>query len=396
MAVRLPIEKAVEAGGLQDFEMLFGPSPESLQRVPLSQANVVGQYRTKYDTADQVVLEHSIVSAGLRNPILLSVMTPAEAEEYLDFTNRSWEADTSLDDLVPNSDGNYFIVLAGHRRTLAMKRAVDGLEKDQSKVGVSAFLTPTDTMLDIMKIQGSENVYKPPKPQDKARLINQMFLYGMQYQIYGSIAEFIDDSPFSEHECRDALHYVLLPAGVHDYVESDVLGYTAAVKFYPLLEASYTYHRSRGVPGSKIELAMLGYFISDVRHMMARHNTLNSATVANFVKQRAADLSSEQTDLFMVNQGPVLEAQRSLPVMSLLLRQTEAVQNIIHVMNSHGGIEGWRADVPVDVRTKLVATLGLAIQNVRSLRQRADPDAIDSMPEVDDLLAEADGLLVVV
>lgn len=383
---------AEQTGQSAEYWRVLGPEVNELRTVPSNQANIVGQYRSHYEKEDEDELVRSMDTTGMRNPILLCEMSPAQAKEYIDYADRVWQDGVRIEDLVANQEGNYYIVVAGHRRTISARRIAIENGVPEEDLGIQAFVTTDKSILELLRLQGSENVYRLPLPQDKARLIQQMYLFGVEHDMYRSVAEFVDDSPYSEHETRAALRYVQLPEELKEFVEGGFLSYSAAVAMYPLLDAAYKHHEFKNVPTSEIMHKREETVMAIARYLVTTIPRLSADFVSKFVKQRCQELTYGQPELVLCDPNEDKNSSRSQPSVALLLRQTQIIESLVNVLNNNGTLKGWSLGHPVLGRELLLDTMAYGVANMRRIRSELGGGADTSEPRLatlDEYIEEA-------
>ncbi|MEK7602917.1 MAG: hypothetical protein AAB459_01555 [Patescibacteria group bacterium] len=383
----------IKEGELLDgeiFDRIFGPESEGLHYLPVNNIIIAGQYRSKYDEQDQLELAGSIDKDNLQNPVLVCEMTSDEASDYINYTNRVWGANVELKDFTPNDKSNYYILVAGHKRTLAVKTITE--DKGYQSPAIAAFVTSNKAILDVLRLQGVENIHRAPIPQDKANLIHQMYLYGMENGIYNSQAEFIDDSPFSAHETRSALRYVVLPDEIKSYVDEGLLAYSTAVSLFPLYEAFYERLRFKDTYASEITQRLDAEFIDEVRYYLAVFPKMTENAVSTLIKNRILELTSGQMELYMSNDEVDSSIRRATPAVSLIRRSAENISRIIDVIDKYGGFKGWSADAKIVERDVTCDSLAITINALRRLKIEASLDT--EFPGLGELIVESESLLV--
>lgn len=372
----------------ENFDRIFGPESEGLHQLALKNIIVAGQYRSRYDEQDQAELANSIDKENLQNPVLVCEMTAKEAADYLSYTNRVWNAKVDLERFIPNNRGNFYLLAAGHKRTLAMMHIAD--KQGLKNPATAAFVTREKSILQVMKLQGVENIHKAPIPQDKANLIHQMYLFGMENGIYKSQTEFVQDSPFSAHETYSALRYVVLPEELKNMVDHGHLSYSTAVSLYPLYEAFYERLVFKETPACEIDQKLDDEFMEEVRYFATFFPRMTLPTIQTMLKNRIRELTSGQSQLDLINQEEDMAVRRATPAIAVVRRSAENILHIVENIIEYGGIDGWRADAPVAYRQNTCDAVEFAIKALVMLRNRSRIES--DFPGLDELIEETQEL----
>lgn len=210
--------------------------------VNLGHVNVLAQMRGDMSHEELNDLKRNIREVGgLVNEPLYAMMDAASAQHYLDITNTAWGANGALEDLVMNEYGMYYIVIAGHRRTRAMREICeeDG-DVDYSRLAPAKIIVGA-TPHQILSLQLAENVMVPPPPNRYARIIHEIYITGVAAGIYTSVADFVRHSPLGEDRVRSALRFMELPDIVQNLCHDGALSYGHCVAMHRLIEP-YRYY----------------------------------------------------------------------------------------------------------------------------------------------------------
>lgn len=373
----------------KNFDKVFGPEVEGLHFLPLNNIIIAGQYRSRYEKQDQEELAESINKENLQNPVLVCEMTASEAAEYLAYTNRVWNAKVDLNTFTPNQRSNFYVLVAGHKRTLAMRQ----IAEDQSLINpaTAAFVTRDKSILQVMKLQGVENIHRAPIPQDKANLINQMYIFGMEKGIYSTVTEFVNDSPFSAHETYAALRYVVLPEEVKVLVDKGHMAYSTAVNLYPLYEAIYERLVFKGTPPHEIAAKLEADFVCEVRYFITLFPRMTLSSIQTMLQNKIVELTSGQTQFDMLHQSFVESVRKAAPAIAMIKRSSENIQSILNIISDFGGISGWNASAPVLDRAAACDTIAINLKILERLQFEAEPG--NSLPGLDELIKESQNLL---
>ena len=154
--------------------------PEQTQPILLADFNIVTQTRSEYNSEGIDELAHSMLvrdSEGvvtdlkLINPPLLGRFTEESAAHYLYQLNTLFGTSHTVADLTPNADGKYNILIAGHRRSLALTQAVEACSGTPNDLFVRSVVLDDIDFDEAFKQQTLENIYERPALQDEAEAI---------------------------------------------------------------------------------------------------------------------------------------------------------------------------------------------------------------------------------
>ena len=177
-------------------------------------------------------LKASIRAHGLLNAIDVARMDQAELGTYIDFVNRTWRTDVSLDDYQAQlqPDGRFYLVIAGHSRAEAISQ-LQQEEGDGCEYGIVAKVHSASTPEEIIELQLSENIHSKPPQERRAMAIVETWQYGLENGMWRSKAEFLRQSggKFSRRVLDEAIGFSQLPPEARDFVFSGNFSYSAAV-----------------------------------------------------------------------------------------------------------------------------------------------------------------------
>jgi hypothetical protein len=177
-------------------------------------------------------LKQSIGTRGLLNQIDAARMSEAQLAAYIDFVNRTWKTDVSLDDFVMHKqpDENYYVVIAGHTRTEAVFQLQ---EEDEAgfEYAMIAKVHPISTPEEIIALQLDENIHSKPAQEQRAIAIVETYRHGLESGMWANKTEFLKQSKgkFSRRILDEAMGFAQLPPQAIDFVFSGKLSYNAAV-----------------------------------------------------------------------------------------------------------------------------------------------------------------------
>lgn len=215
--------------------------PKEPEPVRLSELNALTQTRQAYDPEGidelaQSMLERDengvITGLKLINAPLVGRFAKESAEAYVNDLNDLFETSHTVDDLTPATDGNYFILVAGHRRTLALSRAVKLAGGTADELFVRTVVADDISFAEAFKDQTIENIHDRPPMQDEAEAIAKYCEFRRRSSGFGerlSVAQCARELSLKPKKVRNALKYAELPGRVKKYVNEGVLTYTDGV-----------------------------------------------------------------------------------------------------------------------------------------------------------------------
>ncbi len=217
-----------------------------IQPVALGNLIMLSQTRNEPNPESQN-LGDSIERNGLINQLDVARMPQEALEEYIAFVNRIWGSNHEISHLPVAADGYYYLVIAGHSRTLSIienetnraKRALEaGYETSPEEAVVHCKISEAPTPNRIIALQLEENIHHQVAKERQAMCIVETYLYGIETGEWSNQTEFIKeaDGRFSAELLRNALHFSRLPESVRDQVMCGALRYSTAValaKTYP-------------------------------------------------------------------------------------------------------------------------------------------------------------------
>lgn len=203
--------------------------------VPLYEVNAFfgGQARRNYEEDKLLELAGSFQVDKMMHPVTIAELPPEEAVGYIDGINTMWGRDYALEDITQNPNGNYYIVIAGHRRTLASLLVADWMQQNGQSgesIKITANIHSHITLLDALRKQISENTHQQVAPSDEAYAIRQFFDRAAL-----SKTACAHELGLSLDKIRNAVDYIELPIEVRKLVETNIVSYTRSLTLIPLL-----------------------------------------------------------------------------------------------------------------------------------------------------------------
>lgn len=241
MTERVMIDYGYGLEASHNIERAHGEFP--MIRLPARQFVKMSQVRGERNRVS-LELRETILKTGLLNPIDAALLTPQALTEYIEFTNQTWSAATTLDDfedkLLP--DGTYCLVIAGHSR----HQAIEDLETD-GRLDERPILAKVHEVVgvwDILEIQLAENIHSQPPKERQAIAIVEAYNYGLAQGRWSTPEEFIGNGAGEGATItglQRALHFARLPGDLRSFVLSGVIPYTAGVELGATVDTARRY-----------------------------------------------------------------------------------------------------------------------------------------------------------
>lgn len=221
----------------------FGP--KNTAPVPLPVINEIEQIRKTYDKQAITELATSIVHEedgntwfDMYNPLLAACLTPEEARQYLKEHAAFHEGSQSIDNLTPDDDGNYVILISGHRRKRAIEQLLSQHDIAPECTLVNVNLRRGITFEEALVAQVRENTHEKVSPTETAKYIEQLHAYlenkeGTQ-PTYRRLSMM---TGISEGIISTALRFQRLPESIRllATTHGDILPYSTLVRLEPLM-----------------------------------------------------------------------------------------------------------------------------------------------------------------
>lgn len=231
-----------------DDRIEVGPKEDLL--APLDVINMVSQVRQEYDPHDLAELKSAMIVENekgekkiqLIQPITVGYFHRNDLNRYLEKLNSTWGTDHTLDELtsLPGSSGRYFlVVVAGHRRTIAIRQAAEELEIDPSRIDVVFHVNHGThfTFREGIKTQYRENFHKRPESWEDAVAVSAILSEGLRSGEYETFADCARDLGIPPERVSKAYRFEELPTVIQDRVQAGTLGYGAALEIHKIAVA---------------------------------------------------------------------------------------------------------------------------------------------------------------
>jgi hypothetical protein len=221
----------------------FGP--KNTAPVPLSAINEIEQIRKTYDEQAITELATSIVHEedgntwfDMYNPLLAARLTPDEARQYLKEHAVFHEGSQSIDGLTPDHDGNYVILISGHRRKRAIEQLLSQYDIAPEYTLVNVNLRRGITFEEALVAQVRENTHEKVSPTETAKYIEQLHTYlNNKEGIQPTYRRLSMMTGISEGIISTALRFQRLPESIRRLATThgDILPYSTLVRLEPLM-----------------------------------------------------------------------------------------------------------------------------------------------------------------
>lgn len=347
----------------------FGREPQVVPRVQLN-AFFQAQARKTYDQDGIVDLAGSIENDELLHSLTVAELTPDDARRYVDGLNELWGAKYEADDVALNDNGNCYMLVAGHRRLLA----IDHILKNSSQydaysteeVAIQSNIFSDLSLTDALRLQIAENGHQGLPPHEDAYSIR------MFYEESGlSLAQCARELGRSEEKVRLAVRFSELPQSVRATVEDGIISYTAATSLTPLAkayEAQRDHEGERRYSEQEVEdmlLVVLGRY---------RKNEWSPGQLQNHIHGMIGELGFDQMEFEMVlEEGAASETATLRRGMAYALGET-ALKNLQLAVEHLDGdaLEGERAQ---SLMQEIEATL--TRYRIRHIREDENQPSFD-------------------
>ncbi len=205
------------------------PRRPKLGKIQMHELNIIVQPRRTFNNLDE--LAESIRKTGgfLMAPIV-ALFSPTEVLQYLDTVNAVYSTTYEVGDLIPSHGPNgtqYFILLAGERRTRAYKLLVErGLADAAYWADVRSSLAPVVAL----EIQLAENTHVSVPHAEEAHAYNRLFRFERTRRPQLSMAQFARRVGRSAMWVSNALRFCELPETIQNLVENGMFAYGSALQ----------------------------------------------------------------------------------------------------------------------------------------------------------------------
>jgi len=181
-------------------------------------------------------LKEDILFQGLLNPLDVSLVTEDLLEQYINFTNRTWNSDAKIEDFahLRLPDGRYPLLKSGHSRHEAVTELIaEGRFPDDQLVMTR--VSSAESVQDIIDWQRGENIHSQPPRERTAMALVESYMYGIETGQWATAAEFIEihkarGRDASKGSLDQALKYAHLPPRIRNFILAGQVPYLAGVE----------------------------------------------------------------------------------------------------------------------------------------------------------------------
>ncbi len=293
------VDRSVDpvSGEMTKPEIILGEYPT--RHVPVENLIMLSQVRGgKNPESDK--LKDSIGANGMINPIDVARMSRDDLDTYIGFVNRVWGSSLSIDDYDARMmDGAYYLVVAGHSRTVAVLELAS--EKPDVQYVINCKVHPISSPEDIINLQLEENIHSKPSVERQAMAIIEAYQWGLEIGRWTSKQEFIRQQrgAVKAKQLDDALGFASLPEGMRQFVFGRHIPYAAALELGRHVDTMIEYEKLHlhyddlfgapyedGKTRDDLLREMLWHRINEVVSHISKHR-LNSTASKKFIEGRA-------------------------------------------------------------------------------------------------------------
>ena len=220
-------------------------------QIPLSWLNRLKQTRQEYDPEKIVALAKSIEMTDDEGRKILKLLGPLQVVVCDDDQLPTFLADhadfygekTDPDSLQRGEDGLWYLVDAGHRRSLAFEYLCKRYNIDPSKLHVPSALLRDMDFDSALGIQARENEHDRPPVTDEAMSIDRYFKYRQRRQkTMPTHKQVADHFGVTERKVGNALRFGELPAEVQAEIKKGHVTWTHGLHLHQLMRALNVYY----------------------------------------------------------------------------------------------------------------------------------------------------------
>ena len=225
----------------------FGP--KDIGAVPFAYINVIKQVRTEFSEAGIAELAESMIIYGpdddglsqdivvgfdMHNPLMVAKLNRQQTSQYLqdhaDFYKLSdTEQQKQADAIVTAPDGFTYILIAGERRTLAIRKNIDSLGIDDTTVDVISSIHENIDFMAARSKQMGENIHDRPSPMEEAANIRLDYEF-LKLRRPNATISYTDVARSSGRKAgvvRDALAFTSMPQEIQDLSSKVIMDYNS-------------------------------------------------------------------------------------------------------------------------------------------------------------------------
>lgn len=322
MKEREPVGLAVEVEKRPD-RLVYGQMPVLLQ---LDSVNPFfdGQIRRVYEHDGIAALGDSLAENDLMHQLTVVELAYLDAVEYVSGINELWDTNHSASQLQENDEGNYYILIAGHRRLLGIYHNLEQSGHNQEDIKVLCSVRRGCDLTEALRLQYTENIHKAVEPSRDALAIQ------LYFNRRAKESEETDGKRFSYAQCarelgvspkrvKDAESYFTLPAEVRKTVDAGLYSYNWVLKLTEFHEAIKTVHPDWSEADRAYELTAV--------LINSRQNDFSAKSFERYLAARAEGLLYEQQILVLSDEvdTPRKRADRAAEAMIRLAAENIAI-----------------------------------------------------------------------
>lgn len=207
-------------------------------RAAHSAVNLLTQVRQQIEPSEMQELVNAVIvendsgerSINIIQPVTLGAFTKDELAGYLKKLNEVWGSNHTIDELTPlnSSEEYYLIVVAGHRRMLAIAQAAEQLGKniDDLDIIFNVEWGSELTFRKAIQTQYRENFHKKPESWEDAFAISAIFREAKESKEYETYADCARALGITEERVAKAHRFQTLPETTQQLVRDKALSYT--------------------------------------------------------------------------------------------------------------------------------------------------------------------------
>jgi|GEM_PF-5266354 len=230
--------------------------PQAPYFAPITRLNMLTQVRKNIGEEDLDELTEALIvkpssddrpTIKLLQPITVGLFDKKKVKPYLNRLNEVWGSNHSIRDLVPvTDDDEYFlVVIAGHRRTLAVQLAAEETGVDKEKIDLEFHLQYGKdlTFRNAIQTQYRENFHKKPDTWEDAQAINSILEEGIKSGDYKTFVDCARDLGVNKERVSRAFRFQTLPESAKESVKDNILQFGRAIALSDLFSV-LAYDRS--------------------------------------------------------------------------------------------------------------------------------------------------------
>lgn len=326
--------------------------PSELTDVPLVRLNLLSQVRQAYDPEGINELARSMLlpdgnggySINVIQPPTLARLTRIQAIDYIAKINEVFNANHTVDELVSlgeeddEHEGKYIIVIAGHRRTLAIYNAADVAKEDIQALDVSSNVIDGNdlTFSEAISIQYRENFHRRPDSWEDAFAVNAIYHDGVARGQYKTFADCAEHLSIDADRVARAYRFQTLPEAVRDLVKDEVLQFGRALMLSKIFVAmalnecktELTDEQkddfARKLQDNKLYLPELMKHVLEHRQPALRNGFMaHTSKIGTFPTHAKASLYAEQ--IVQANLGDVIDLRLILNSQEVVDRENDTI-----------------------------------------------------------------------